>query len=115
LGTQSRIAATFIEKDRGFWATYLMALCSLCLGLALLFSCRTRLVSIKPQDGVLVWAGKAFSIAIRNGYKMNAAKANVALTRSGKIVSRTDDFIEQLKSGLIACRVFLSFIIYRLC
>lgn len=36
VGAQSRIAATFMEKDAGFWASYLMALCFICLSLAIL-------------------------------------------------------------------------------
>ena len=36
VGAQSRIAATFIEKDAGFWASYLMALCFICLSLVIL-------------------------------------------------------------------------------
>ncbi|OCL01202.1 oligopeptide transporter, partial [Glonium stellatum] len=115
LGTQSRIAATFIEKDHGFWATYLMALCSLSLGLVLLLLCRKHLIEFKPQDNMLIWAGKAFSIAIRNGFTLDAATVDAVLSRNGKTVSWTNDFIEQLKAGLAASRVFLPFIIYWLC
>jgi POT family proton-dependent oligopeptide transporter len=33
IGAQSRIVATFIEKYVGFWAAYLMSLCSITLSL----------------------------------------------------------------------------------
>ena len=37
IGAQSRLAATFIEKYRGFWAAYLMSLSSVALGFTLLW------------------------------------------------------------------------------
>ena len=36
VGAQSRLAATYIEKDVAFWAAYLMSVCALCVALLLL-------------------------------------------------------------------------------
>jgi POT family proton-dependent oligopeptide transporter len=37
IGAQSRIAATFMEKDIDFWAAYLLSLCSIVTGVLLLY------------------------------------------------------------------------------
>jgi POT family proton-dependent oligopeptide transporter len=96
-----------------------VALCSLCLGITLLLASRRRLVEVpRCQGSTLVWTSKAISVVIGNEFKMDAAKANVIPARGGRItiaVSWTDDFIGELKSGLIARRAFLPFIFYWLC
>lgn len=37
IGAQSRIAATFMEKDIDFWSAYLLSLCSIVTGVLLLY------------------------------------------------------------------------------
>ena len=40
IGAQSRIAATFLEKDVGFWAAYLMSLASIIAAAVVCFAGR---------------------------------------------------------------------------
>ena len=123
VGAQSRLAATYIEKDVAFWAAYLMSLCALCVALTLLIGGRRRFgeyttfdkptnlivltemtVDSEKQPNLLPKTWKAFGIAIRHGFRLDAAKPEQMLQREGKTVDWDDGFIKQLQTGLIACR-----------
>lgn len=58
-----------------------------------------------PQP-VLGQAIKALSIAIRNGFNMDAAKSSYQIQNGGTAhITWDDQFVEELKRGLYACRV----------
>ncbi|KMK58403.1 oligopeptide transporter [Aspergillus fumigatus Z5] len=99
IGAQSRIAATFMEKDIDFWAAYLLSLCSIVTGVLLLYVGR-RFITL--------W------IAIRHGFRMDAARPD-AVARDGITVTWSDELIDELKSALFACRAFTPFVIFWLC
>jgi POT family proton-dependent oligopeptide transporter len=125
IGAQSRIVATFIEKYVGFWAAFLMSLCSITLSLVVFVLSRKGLgklelpafslnhpwlrylhvlVSSDPGGTVLAPTFKALYIAARHGFKMDAARPAVVSRRTGKAVSWSDDFVDELKHTLFACR-----------
>jgi POT family proton-dependent oligopeptide transporter len=125
IGAQSRIVATFIEKYVGFWAAFLMSFCSITLSLVVFVFSRKGLgkpelptfsidrpwlnylhvlVSSDPGGTVLTLAFKALYIVVRRGFRMDAARPAVVSRRTGKAVSWSDDFIDELKHTLSACR-----------
>ncbi|KAK5997486.1 putative peptide transporter ptr2 [Cladobotryum mycophilum] len=108
IGAQSRIVSSFIEKRVGFWATNLMSLCAILTAL-LIFSLSG------PHGSILSPAFKAFGIGIRHGCSMDAARPNAVRQRDGKEVHWSDEFIDDLKGALFACRAFTPFIIFWLC
>ncbi|RYO98336.1 hypothetical protein DL763_002278 [Monosporascus cannonballus] len=111
IGAQSRIAATFIEKDIGFWASYLMSLCAISTGFLIFFLG----LSSDPQGSILSPTFKALWIAIRYGFRMEAARPDIVQERDSQTVDWSDEFIDQLKRTLFACRALTPFIIYWLC
>lgn len=61
-------------------------------------------VDHRPEHNVLPTAFRAFCYSIRGGGRMNAAKPEKILEKHGKTVAWNAAFVEELKSGLIACR-----------
>ncbi|KAF4293308.1 hypothetical protein KXW98_003445 [Aspergillus fumigatus] len=114
IGAQSRIAATFMEKDIDFWAAYLLSLCSIVTGVLLLYVGRRFIIVSAPQGSVLLPAVQALWIAIRHGFRMDAARPD-AVARDGITVIWSDELIDELKSALFACRAFTPFVIFWLC
>ncbi|KAH1987386.1 hypothetical protein KXW68_006689 [Aspergillus fumigatus] len=110
----SRIAATFMEKDIDFWAAYLLSLCSIVTGVLLLYVGRRFIIVSAPQGSVLLPAVQALWIAIRHGFRMDAARPD-AVARDGITVIWSDELIDELKSALFACRAFTPFVIFWLC
>ncbi|PYH97916.1 oligopeptide transporter [Aspergillus ellipticus CBS 707.79] len=115
IGAMSRVAATFIEKDVGFWATYLMSLCAIVCGLIIFYLGRRVLIASEPQGSPLLPAIQALLVAIRHGFRMDAARPEAVLSRDGKTVTWSNGLIDELKSALFACRAFTPFIIFWLC
>ena len=67
-------------------------------------------VDRKPSGSILPPAGRAFSIAIKNNWAMDAARPATVLARDGVTVSWSDEFIDQLKAGLLACRALYVYV-----
>lgn len=107
MGTLARIAATFIEKDVAFWAAFLIGLCSLSLGLLTLLMNKRRLIEVERQASALVWAAKALKMIVLKRLKINIA--------GRESIPWSEEYVQQLKSGLKVCHVFLPFIVYWLC
>jgi POT family proton-dependent oligopeptide transporter len=128
VGCLSGIPATYIELQVGFWAAYLVPFCAFWIAVAALVigrkkygklnsvdppyfawkytDMRAAVVRNTPQP-VLGKALKALGIAIRNGFKMDAAKPSyqAQLGRSTSRITWDDKFVDELKRGLYACRV----------
>ncbi|KAK6073647.1 Di/tri peptide transporter 2 [Seiridium cupressi] len=116
IGCLSGIPATYIELRVGFWAAYLVPFCVFWIAIAALVLGRKKYVRNTPQP-VLGKALKALGIAIRGGFKMDAAKPSYRAQRGGSTshITRDDKFVEELKRGLYACRVFIPLPIAWLC
>jgi len=126
IASLSSIPATFLEFEFDFWTAYLMAFVSLIVCLAALVALKPRLgelkdtpslrqvhslmqftvlVKVVPHEGILVKAVRALNTAARNGFKLDHAKGSYQMEKHGRTVPWEDDFIEELKRGLVACRV----------
>lgn len=110
MGILSRIAGTYLEKDVGFWAAFLVGLISLCISLVTLLVCKGRLIEVERQASAITWAGKALKIAI-----LRRLHISVPTNDGDGSVPWSDEYIRQLKSGLKVCHAFLPFIAYWLC
>ena len=115
LGCLSGLATTFIEKDVGFWAAYLLPFCILWIALAGLILGRRKFVDRPPDGSILPSTFRAFLCAIGERFNMDAAKSEHQLQKHGKVVTWDDDFVCELKQGLMACRVFAAYPILWLC
>jgi len=70
-----------------------------------LFILTLKLVKIAPEGNVLPRAVKTMSYAARSRFKLDHAKPSYQQTRHGRTVPWTDHFVDEMKRGLIACRV----------
>ena len=58
-----------------------------------------------PSGSVLPQAGRAMLYGIREGFQMDGAKPQKQREKHHRQVTWSDTFIDELKSGLLACRV----------
>ena len=115
LGCLSGLATTFIEKEVGFWAAYLLPFCVLWIALAGLILGRRKFVDRPPEGSILPSTFRAFMYAMREHFNMDAAKPEHQQRKHGKAVNWDDGFISELRQGLMACRVFAAYPILWLC
>ncbi|EUC39179.1 hypothetical protein COCCADRAFT_31902 [Bipolaris zeicola 26-R-13] len=113
VGSISAIATTMLELHVGFWGAYLLPLIMFCVGYVILVRGKKQYIIKPPQGGVIGNCFRALYIAARNGGDLNKAKASAQ--GHGRLKSRVtwdDKFVEELKTALVACKVFLFFPIY---
>ncbi|KAI5783693.1 putative MFS peptide transporter Ptr2 [Geopyxis carbonaria] len=113
-GSFSVIPATFLEKKVAFWAAFLLPVCVMGIGIILLVLGSKSFVVHKPDGTILSKAFKAVGHGIIGRFNMDAARPDMLAAR-GKHVPWDDHFIDELKTALVACRVFLPFPILCLC
>jgi len=113
VGSISAIATTMLELHVGFWSAYLLPLVMFCVGYVVLVRGRKQYIIKPPQGGVIGNCFRALYIAARNGGDLDKAKASAqGHGRSRSKVTWDDKFIDELKTALVACKVFLFFPIY---
>ena len=113
LGSISAIATTTLESRVGFWSAYLLPLLMFCVGFVVLVSGKKRYIIKPPQGGVIGNCFRALWIAIRNGGNLDKAKPSQQTRLRGSTrVAWDDTFVDELKTALVACKVFLFFPIY---
>ncbi|EUC46616.1 hypothetical protein COCMIDRAFT_35728 [Bipolaris oryzae ATCC 44560] len=113
VGSISAIATTMLELHVGFWSAYLLPLIMFCVGYVILVRGKKQYIIKPPQGGVIGNCFRALYIAARNGGDLSKAKASAQ--GHGRLKSRVtwdDKFVEELKTALVACKVFLFFPIY---
>lgn len=111
VGSVSAIATTLLELHVGFWSAYLLPLIMFCVGYAVLVWGKDRYIIKPPQGGVIGSCFRALWIAARNGFDIEKARPS-AQRKHSHTVSWDDSFIDELKTALMACKVFLFFPIY---
>lgn len=112
VGSLSLIATPYMERDIGFWSAYLMCLCMFLVGTAVLILARKFYVIRPPQGSVITNAFRIIGqmIAKRN---MNAPKPSFKLERGIQVTNSWDDqFVEEVKRALIACKIFAFYPIF---
>ncbi|CAO2658288.1 Nn.00g060110.m01.CDS01 [Neocucurbitaria sp. VM-36] len=114
IASLSSIPATFLERQVGFWTSYLMATGSLLIAIALLIILGPSLVKVSPGKNCLLQALRVLTLAARNGFNLDRVKPGYQQQSCGFNVSWDDDFVDELKKGLLACRVIFSFAFFYL-
>jgi dipeptide/tripeptide permease len=116
VGSISAIATTMLELHVGFWSAYLLPLIMFGVGYVVLVSGKKRYIIKPPQGGVIGNCFRALWIAARNGGNLDKAKAFAhGHGRRMSLVTWDDKFIDELRTALVACKVFLFFPIYWVC
>ncbi|KAF2262938.1 MFS general substrate transporter [Lojkania enalia] len=114
IASLSSVPVTYIERIYGFWQAYLLTTVALAVGMMFFVIWSSRFVKIEPQGNVLPRAGKTLACAAKSGFKLDHAKASYQETHFGRSVPWSDTFVEEIKKGLIACRVIFSLLIFYL-
>ncbi|OOQ85061.1 putative MFS peptide transporter [Penicillium brasilianum] len=116
IGGLSGIASTELEKIHGFWAAFLLPLCSLAVSLVAFFMSRHRYVHHKPQAGILMHVIKILRLAIWPGkFSLSNATASHQQGQLGRTVDWDDGFVSEFRVTLLACRVWIIYPIVWLC
>lgn len=113
VGALSLLATPYMERDIGFWSAYLMCLCMFVIGLVVLVLGRKIYIVRPPQGSIITDAFKAICIMIKNR-SLDAPKPSLQdnFGRAGKATPWDDQFIDELKRALQACKVFVFYPIY---
>ncbi|RPA72044.1 PTR2-domain-containing protein [Ascobolus immersus RN42] len=112
-GSLSAIATVWMELKIDFWAAYLLPFCFFFIAIFVLIIGKNKYVVRPPKGSILVDAGKALWIGIKAKGNLDAAKPSV-LEANGQNsnVPWNDLFVDELKRGIIACKVFAFYPIY---
>jgi POT family proton-dependent oligopeptide transporter len=105
IASLSSIPVTYLEREFGFWQAYLLTTVALAVGIALFLFWGPKFAKIEPQGNVLPRAASMVSCAAKNGFNLDHAKSSYQAEKFGRTVSWSDEFVDGIKKGLIACRV----------
>jgi POT family proton-dependent oligopeptide transporter len=112
VGALSLLATPYMERDIGFWSAYLMCFCMFIVGFTALILGRKLYIVRPPQGSIITDALKAIGIMIKHR-NMDAPKPSYQEEFGRKHQTPWDDqFIEELKRALQACKVFVFYPIY---
>ncbi|KAI9724732.1 MAG: hypothetical protein M1812_000007 [Candelaria pacifica] len=112
-GSLSAIATTELELNVGFWAAYLLPLIMFCVGICAIVVGKKFYIIRPPQGSVITNAFRAMGIALMNKGNMDAAKPSYQEEYGRRYTTPWNDhFIDELKRGLVACKVFIFYPIY---
>ncbi|CAF4173213.1 unnamed protein product, partial [Adineta steineri] len=122
----SMATTTTIERYHSFWLAYLIALIIFPGFILVLLIGRCRYFRVPPTGSQLVRAFRVTIIAIRNRWKMGKQSNNKSILDYAKRVVPSDEnlritiqsenqFIDDLKQVIHACRVFAFFPFYWVC
>ncbi|KAJ8062266.1 hypothetical protein OCU04_008814 [Sclerotinia nivalis] len=112
IGALSLLATPYMERDIGFWSAFLMCLCVFLIGFATLLLGRKRYVVRPPKGTVITDAFKVIGTMIKHR-KLDAAKPSYqAANNIPQSTQWNDQFVDEVKRALIACRVFVFYPIY---
>jgi proton-dependent oligopeptide transporter, POT family len=105
VGSLAGILTVILEHQVGFWAAYTLPLSAFIVGLLVIILGRRMYVLRKPTGSILLDAFKAMWIGANNGWKLDTAKPANRAT-----VKWDNQFVDELKRALVACRVNLLFL-----
>ncbi|CAZ83983.1 unnamed protein product [Tuber melanosporum] len=117
VGALSPLATVFSEKKVGFWFAYLLPFLMFFVGVGALVAGRNKYIRRPPEGSVLPNAFRVVSIGIR--YRSLEAAKPSNLEAKGLLhkynVRWTDHFVDEVRRGLVACKVFVAYPFYSIC
>ncbi|KAJ5519177.1 oligopeptide transporter, partial [Penicillium expansum] len=115
IGSLSLIASTYLEKEVGFWAAYLLPLCSVGVPIPLLLFWQKSFAKLAPDGNFLPQAGKVLVYSARERFRLDAAKPAFQAEKYRRTVSWDNLFVLEIRRGLKACKVMACFVPFYLC
>ncbi|KAI9643881.1 peptide transporter ptr2 [Ciborinia camelliae] len=112
IGALSLLATPYMEKNIGFWSAFLLCLCVFLIGFSILLLGK-KLYVVRPPNGTIITdAFKVMGTMIKYR-KLDAAKPSYQAANNLPQTTRwNDQFVDEVKRALIACRVFVFYPIY---
>ncbi|KAF2271449.1 MFS general substrate transporter [Westerdykella ornata] len=108
------IPVTYLEHRYGFWQAYLLATGALVVSIMLFLLWGGWFIKLEPQGNMLPQASRVLVCSMRSGLRLDHAKPAYQEARSRRIVPWTDEFVEEIKQGLVACRVIFCLLFFYL-
>ncbi|KAF2000909.1 MFS general substrate transporter [Amniculicola lignicola CBS 123094] len=110
----SSIPITYLEHHYGFWQSYLLPTLSIFVSIVLFVLFGPKYVKLEPGGNVLPKAARTLICAAKNRLKLDHAKPEYQQAHHGKTVAWSDSFVEEIRKGLVACKVIFSLLIFYL-
>ncbi|EEQ27787.1 peptide transporter ptr2 [Microsporum canis] len=112
LGSLSLLATPYMELYVGFWSAFLLCLCVFVVGTVTLILGRNAYVVRPPTGSIITNAFSALWI-MATSRNMDAPKPSYQAEHGNRrTVAWDDQFVEELKRALVACKVFAFYPIY---
>lgn len=108
-GSLSVIATTELEKNVGFWASFLLPFCFFFVAIAVLAFGKKYYVKVPVSDKIISNCFKCAFIGIKNKFNLDAAKPSL---NPNVQFAWDDKFVDEVKRSIYACKVFLFYPIY---
>lgn len=112
IGSLSVIATSELELHIGFWAAYLLPFCFFWLGVFVLVFGRHLYIKRPIGDKVISKSFRVLWILIKSRFNFDKAKPTM---NPEKNYPWSDNFVEEIRRALAACKVFLFYPIYWTC
>lgn len=112
IGSLSVIATTELESHVDFWAAYLLPFCFFWIAVVVLVFGRNQYVRPPIGDKVIAKSFSVIWILMKNKFNFEAVKPSV---NPEKDYPWSDKFVDEIKTALAACKVFLFYPIYWTC
>lgn len=100
IGSLAGVITIILEHKVGFWAGYVPPLGAFIFAFLIIILGRRKYILRKPQGSVVLDSLKAMYIGARHGWKLDAAKPE-----NSPNVKWDNQFVEELKRALVACKV----------
>ncbi|KAB8069536.1 POT family-domain-containing protein [Aspergillus leporis] len=116
IGSCAGLIAPWVERKVGFWATFLIPLCIYGCATVVLIFCRNKYITRPPQGSIAIRAAHVLWIGFKKNRTMDHAKPSY-LRQQGETIDLPwdDQFVDEIKVALMACRVISLFPIFWLC
>ncbi|KAJ5556993.1 hypothetical protein N7494_000908 [Penicillium frequentans] len=105
VGGLAGLATTELELHVGFWAAYLLPTSALAFSASILYFGKTRFTVVAAESTALPNAARVMWLGFRDGFSLDKAKGSYQERKRHRQVSWTDDFVEEVKKALAACRM----------
>lgn len=104
-----------MERDIGFWSAYVLCLCMFVVGTTILILGRKVYIDRPPSGTVVTDAFKVIGVMIRHR-NMDSPKPSYINERGqNRAVTWDDQFVEEVKRSLVACKVFVIYPVFWVC
>ncbi|KAE8137336.1 POT family-domain-containing protein [Aspergillus pseudotamarii] len=113
IGSFGPMLTTTIEQKYGFSAAFALPILVFLIGFAVILASKDQYVTRPPESSIVFNACRAFWIAIKHKGNLDYARpSSLAESDPSHRLPWSDAFIDDLKSSISSCKIFLLYPIY---